>query len=118
MTFLHTLVERRYVGSLSETGIKIRRKILEIGFGTGHCLTKIAKIVGVTGKVYGVDLSEEMMSRFVLNFDDLESVISNLTGDNVSFRNDTMQGPGCKMSLCKDPSGNVIELFQPARVFT
>jgi len=33
-------------------------------------------------------------SRFVLNFDDLESVISKLTGDDVSFRNDTMQGPG------------------------
>ncbi len=85
MTFLHNIVKRRYVGSLSRNWHQDQEKILEIGFGTGHCLTKIAKIVGVTGKVYGVDLSEEMMSRFVLNFDDLESVISKFTDDGVCF---------------------------------
>jgi demethylmenaquinone methyltransferase/2-methoxy-6-polyprenyl-1,4-benzoquinol methylase len=36
--------------------------VLEIGFGTGKCIKSIAKLVGSTGKVFGVDLSEGMTS--------------------------------------------------------
>ncbi len=54
-------------------------------------------------------------SRFVLAFDDLESVVTKLKEDKVSFKNDIVEGPGGKQILCQDPSGNVIELFQPAR---
>jgi demethylmenaquinone methyltransferase/2-methoxy-6-polyprenyl-1,4-benzoquinol methylase len=36
--------------------------ILEIGFGTGHCLVDLAKTVGPTGKVFGIDISENMVS--------------------------------------------------------
>lgn len=53
-------------------------------------------------------------SRFVLQVDDLESVVSELSDDGVSFRNDIVEGPGGKQILCSDPSGNVVELFQPA----
>ena len=52
--------------------------------------------------------------RFVLTVDDLESFIAKLKDDDVSFRNDIVEGPGGKQILCEDPSGNVIELFQPA----
>jgi demethylmenaquinone methyltransferase/2-methoxy-6-polyprenyl-1,4-benzoquinol methylase len=37
--------------------------ILEIGFGTGDCLKRIAQLVGQTGKAYGVDISRGMIER-------------------------------------------------------
>ena len=54
-------------------------------------------------------------SRFALMVDDLESFVSKLTDDGVEFRNEIVEGPGGKQILCKDPSGNVVELFQSAK---
>lgn len=54
-------------------------------------------------------------SRFVLTVDDLESVVSNLEKEGAGFRNEILEGPGGKQILCVDPSGNVVELFQPAQ---
>ena len=54
-------------------------------------------------------------SRFVLAFDDLESQVSKLKENGVQFKNEIIKGPGGKQILCQDLSGNVIELFQPAR---
>lgn len=52
-------------------------------------------------------------NRFVLQVDDLTSLVGKLRSQGVRFRNDTVQGPGGSQILCEDPSGNVIELFQP-----
>ncbi len=46
--------------------------------------------------------------------DDLDTEVAQLRESGAIFRNDVVQGPGGKQILLLDPSGNVIELFQPA----
>jgi glyoxylase I family protein len=53
-------------------------------------------------------------NRFVVTVDDLPATVEELRAAGVSFRNDVVTGPGGKQILCEDPSGNVVELFQPA----
>ena len=53
-------------------------------------------------------------NRILLDFDDLESVVSKLEASGVKFRNDILDGVGGKQVICEDPSGNVIELTQPS----
>lgn len=38
-------------------------RILEVGFGTGHCLVEIGKAVGPNGKVLGIDISDRMVEH-------------------------------------------------------
>lgn len=47
--------------ALSYLKIENSEIILEIGFGTGHCLQQIAVSVGNTGKAYGIDISDRML---------------------------------------------------------
>lgn len=54
--------ERKYAfRALDLLAVRESETILEIGFGTGHCLRKIATAVGDTGKAYGVDISQGML---------------------------------------------------------
>jgi catechol 2,3-dioxygenase-like lactoylglutathione lyase family enzyme len=46
--------------------------------------------------------------------DELASEVERLRAAGVTFRNDIVTGPGGKQILLEDPSGNPIELFQPA----
>jgi catechol 2,3-dioxygenase-like lactoylglutathione lyase family enzyme len=54
-------------------------------------------------------------NRFMLEIPDLDTVVSELCGTEVTFRNDIETGVGGKQILLDDPSGNPIELFQPTR---
>lgn len=53
-------------------------------------------------------------SRIVLTVQDLAGLVERLRADGVTFKNDIVAGPGGKQILCADPSGNVVELFEPA----
>jgi catechol 2,3-dioxygenase-like lactoylglutathione lyase family enzyme len=53
-------------------------------------------------------------NRFVLQVADLRTLVATLRAQGVNFRNDIVAGPGGQQTLCEDPSGNVVELFQPS----
>ncbi|MCJ7624436.1 MAG: class I SAM-dependent methyltransferase, partial [Anaerolineaceae bacterium] len=55
--------ERKFVEmGLHELGAQEGEKVLEIGFGTGNGILSLAGSVGATGKVCGIDISENMLS--------------------------------------------------------
>ncbi len=53
-------------------------------------------------------------NRFELVVADLKAEVDKLRSRGLKFRNDIVTGPGGSQILLEDPSGNVIELFQPA----
>lgn len=53
-------------------------------------------------------------SRFVLQVDNITDLVKTLKEKDVKFRNEITKGPGGSQILCEDPSGNPVELFQPA----
>ncbi len=46
---------------------------------------------------------------------DIAAEVERLRAAGVHFRNEILSGPGGQQVLLEDPSGNPIELFQPAR---
>jgi len=52
-------------------------------------------------------------NRFAIEVSDLEAKVEILRKAGVHFRNDIVTGVGGKQILVEDPSGNLIELFQP-----
>jgi catechol 2,3-dioxygenase-like lactoylglutathione lyase family enzyme len=53
-------------------------------------------------------------NRIHLIVDNIDTEVSRLRDAGAHFRNDIVEGPGGKQILVQDPSGNVVELFQPA----
>jgi catechol 2,3-dioxygenase-like lactoylglutathione lyase family enzyme len=53
-------------------------------------------------------------NRIHLIVADIAAEVDRLRDAGVSFRNDIVTGPGGQQILLDDPSGNVVELFQPA----
>ena len=54
-------------------------------------------------------------NRIHLIVDDLSTEVARLRAAGVQFRNDVVTGPGGSQILLTDPSGNLVELFQPAQ---
>ena len=56
------IFEKKYRNiTLERLTIKKGETVLEVGFGTGHCLRQMAEAVGGEGKVYGIDISSGML---------------------------------------------------------
>ena len=53
-------------------------------------------------------------NRIHLVVGDIDAEVARLREAGLSFRNDIVTGPGGSQILLEDPSGNVVELFQPA----
>jgi catechol 2,3-dioxygenase-like lactoylglutathione lyase family enzyme len=53
-------------------------------------------------------------NRIHLIVDDIAAEVERLRAEGLPFRNDIVTGPGGQQILLEDPSGNVVELFQPA----
>jgi catechol 2,3-dioxygenase-like lactoylglutathione lyase family enzyme len=47
--------------------------------------------------------------------EDLDAEVARLRVAGVQFRNEIVTGPGGSQILLQDPSGNLVELFQPAK---
>jgi catechol 2,3-dioxygenase-like lactoylglutathione lyase family enzyme len=54
-------------------------------------------------------------NRFQLETDNLESLVTELKVKGASFRSEVIVGQGGKQALLQDPSGNLIELFEPKK---
>ena len=53
-------------------------------------------------------------NRIHLIVEDIDAEVARLRDNGARFRNDIVDGPGGRQVLVLDPSGNVVELFQPA----
>ena len=53
-------------------------------------------------------------NRIQLVVDDLAATVEELRLGGATFRNEIVTGPGGQQILLEDPSGNLVELFQPA----
>jgi catechol 2,3-dioxygenase-like lactoylglutathione lyase family enzyme len=54
-------------------------------------------------------------NRIHLIVDELPAEVARLRAAGVRFRNDIVTGPGGSQILLTDPSGNLVELFEPGR---
>lgn len=53
-------------------------------------------------------------NRIIINVQDVRAEVARLKRERVHFRSDILTGPGGSEAVLDDPSGNPIELFQPA----
>jgi catechol 2,3-dioxygenase-like lactoylglutathione lyase family enzyme len=53
-------------------------------------------------------------TRIQVQVDDIEREVKRLRDAGLTFRNEIVRGPGGAQALLDDPSGNPVELFQPA----
>jgi catechol 2,3-dioxygenase-like lactoylglutathione lyase family enzyme len=53
-------------------------------------------------------------NRIIVRTGDLDGQVDALERAQVRFRNDIVAGPGGRQILLEDPSGNLVELFEPA----
>jgi len=110
--YLTGALERKYAQmAVERLSVQEGETVLEIGFGTGHCLRRIAESVGQMGKVYGVDISSGMLeiTRRRLDKAQLTDRVELYCGDAVSlpYSDDTLDAAFMSFTL---------ELFDTAEI--
>lgn len=65
--------------------LQLGERVLEIGFGTGHCLEAFAKISGSKGFVFGIDISDGMayVTQRRLGAKGFNDLVNLIIGDGV-----------------------------------
>lgn len=53
-------------------------------------------------------------NRLVIEVGDIEAAVAALRAQGARFRNEIISGPGGRQIVADDPSGNPVEMFQPA----
>ena len=96
-------------------GIKAFPAFAEVGRGALRLLLSGAKSSAGQPMPDGERPRPGGWNRIHLIVDDLAAEVARLRAAGVQFRNDVLSGPGGAQVLLKDPSGNLVELFQPAR---
>ena len=86
----------------------------EISRGDMHIyLTQPSRMGGGAPMPSGEQQRPGGWNRIHVIVEDLDATIANLKAAGCGFRNDEVQGVGGKQILLQDPSGNLVELFQP-----
>jgi len=89
---VYDLLAERSEQPMRKVGLKMLAaatdgRILEIGYGTGYCVVELGEAVGPSGKVYGIDISEEMqrLARDLAAENGLEDRVELSCGDAESL---------------------------------
>ena len=69
---------------------------------------------GHAGEEAGTPPAPGGWNRFQLEVSDLDDTVERLRGAGVVFRGGVAQGAGGRQTIAEDPSGNPVELFEPA----
>jgi len=88
---------------LAKLAVKEGERVFEIGFGTGHSLVALAKSVGASGKVCGIDISSRMfdITSARVRAGGLKARVELMLGDAVElpYENDFFDGVFMSFSL-------------------
>jgi catechol 2,3-dioxygenase-like lactoylglutathione lyase family enzyme len=128
MTDPHTMVNVRYMVDDVEDAVTFYTKVLDFevlnnfapafaDVGRGSLRLLLSGPTSSAGRPMpdGAKPGPGGWNRIHHIVDDIDAEVSRLRDAGAPFRNEILSGPGGKQVLIQDPSGNVIELFQPAQ---
>ena len=128
MTDLNAMVSVRYMVDDVEAAVGFYTKILDFevlnnfapafaDVARGNLRLLLSGPTSSAGRPMpdGVKPGPGGWNRIHLIVEDIDVEVARLRDNGAQFRNDILEGPGGKQVLLQDPSGNVVELFQPAQ---
>jgi len=128
MTEPNATVSVRYIVDDVEAAVAFYTKVLDFDVlnnfapvladvGRGNLRLLLSGPSSSAGKPQSDGITPEPggWNRIHFIVDDIDAEVARLRDAGAEFRNDMIEGPGGKQILVQDPSGNVVELFQPAQ---